>query len=150
VLDPAQTALSRAIMAVDPQIVADGTYFVVLDELSGRLAGGGGWSRRGVYRAGGHSTPERDAAMAAMPADAARIRAMYVHPDFARRGLGRMILSLCEQAARDAGFVRVELMATLAGEPLYRACGYEEISRFAAAERDGIRVPGVRMGKRIA
>ncbi len=149
-LDPAQTALSRAIMAVDPQIVADGTYFVVLDELSGRLAGGGGWSRRGVYRAGGHSTPERDAAMAAMPADAARIRAMYVHPDFARRGLGRMILSLCEQAARDAGFVRVELMATLAGEPLYRACGYEEISRFAAAERDGIRVPGVRMGKRIA
>lgn len=148
-LDPAQADLSRSIMKLDPGLVADGTYFVVEDVATGRIAGSGGWSRRGVYRAGGHSTPERDAAMAAMPADAARIRAMYTHPDFKRRGLGRLILDLCEQAAGEAGFARVELMATPAGEPLYSACGYHVISRFVAALRDGVEIPGARMGKSI-
>ena len=148
-LDPAQAALSRTIMGLDPQLIADRTYFAVHDIASGRIAGSGGCSRRGSYRAGGTSTPERDAAMAAMPADAARVRAMYTHPDFKRRGLGRLILELCEEAAREAGFARVELMATLAGEPLYRACGYEEISRFVAASQGGVDVPGIRMGKAI-
>lgn len=84
-----------------------------------------------------------------MPADAARIRAMDTHPDLNRRGVGRMILGLCEAAARSAGFRGVELLATLSGEPLYLACGYVEIDRFAAASRDGVDVLGVGMAKRI-
>lgn len=156
-LDPDQVALSRSIMGLDAQLIADGAYFVVEDRATGRLAGCGGWSRRAVYghaadhAHGSHpSTAERDAALRDMPADTARIRAMYTHPDFNRRGVGRMILELCEQAARSAGFTRGELLATLSGEPLYLACGYAEIGRFVAASRDGVDVPGLRMGKRIA
>ena len=74
---------------------------------------------------------------------------MYTHPDFARRGVGRLILDICESAARDAGFSSVELMATMSGEPLYRACGYHDIQRITAASRNGVDVPGVRMGKTL-
>ena len=74
---------------------------------------------------------------------------MYTHPDFARRGIGRFILSRCEQAARATGFRRVELLATLSGELLYLACGYREVERFVAASHDGVEVPGVRMTKCI-
>ena len=74
---------------------------------------------------------------------------MYTHPDFKRRGVGRLILDLCEAAAREAGFRRVELMATMSGAPLYKACGYLEIERITAASRDGVDVPGVRMGKQL-
>jgi GNAT superfamily N-acetyltransferase len=81
--------------------------------------------------------------------DAARVRAMYTSPSFARRGLGRLVLGLCEHAAAADGFTRVELAATLAGEPLYRACGYHEIERVWADTRSGIRVPLLRMGKRL-
>ena len=78
--------------------------------------------------------------------DAARVRAMYTHPLHTRKGVGRLILSLCEDAARSEGFTRVELMATMAGEPLYRACGYEPIE--AVTERPGgVAVPLLRMGK---
>ncbi len=84
-----------------------------------------------------------------MAKEAARVRAMYTHPDFKRRGVGRMILALCEEAARDAGYRRVELMATLSGEPLYLACGYLPIQRTIAAAAGGVEVPGVRMGKAI-
>lgn len=146
-LDPAQVELSRSIMGLDTQLVADRTYF--LAEEDGRLAGCGGWSPRASGYGGGYSTAERNAALLDIAPDAARIRAMYTHPDFARRGVGRMILDLCEAAARRAGFRSVELMATLSGEPLYRACGYQEIQRITAASRDGVEVPGVRMGKRL-
>lgn len=84
-----------------------------------------------------------------MGTDAARIRAMYTHPAFTRRGLGRYVLEICEDAARGAGFTKVELMATLAGEPLYRACGYEEIEHIVSASAGGVDVPGLRMGKAI-
>ena len=81
--------------------------------------------------------------------EAARIRAMYTDPAFTRRGVGRLILSLCETAARDAGFARVEMMATLAGEPLYAACGYRVIERVADMARGDVPVPGARMGKAL-
>jgi GNAT superfamily N-acetyltransferase len=147
VLDPAQVELSKSIMGLDTQLIADRTYFLLEDSHTGRLAACGGWSRRATLYGGDHSTSQRDAALLDMAKDAARIRAMYTHPDFARRGLGRRILDLCEQAAREAGFKSVELMATLSGEPLYRACGYHEIQRIIAASRDGVDVPGLRMGK---
>lgn len=148
-LSPEQIAVSRSIMGLDRTLIADGTYFLIHDSETGRLAASGGWSRRATLYGGDHSTAQRNAALLRMGTDAARIRAMYTHPDFTRRGLGRLMLSICEQAAREAGFHKVELMATLAGEPLYRACGYEEIEPIISASAGGVDVPGLRMGKQL-
>lgn len=144
-LSDAQIAASRTIMGLDTQLIDDGTYFVV--EQDRAMAGCGGWSRRATHYGGDHS-PGRDAALLDPTKDAARVRAMYTHPAFVRRGVGRLILSLCEDAARADGFTRVELMATMAGEPLYRACGYRAIQR-VVDDRGGAPVPLQRMGKRL-
>nr|WP_321984810.1 GNAT family N-acetyltransferase [uncultured Lichenicoccus sp.] len=142
-LDARQIAASRMVMGMDRQLILDGSYFVALR--GGAIAGCGGWSRRATLFGGDH-TSGRNAALLDPATDAARIRAMYTHPDHARRGVGRFILSLCETQARAAGFGRVELAGTLAGEPLYRACGYAVIERFTAG--DG--VPLLRMGKELS
>lgn len=147
-LTEAEIAASRAVMGLDTQLIADRTYFLL--EIDGRLAGCGGWSRRATLYGGDHSTALRDAAVLDPAVDAARIRAMFTDPDAARQGVGRAILALCEGAAAAAGFIRAEMMATMAGEPLYRACGYEVIERTAAAPVDGVAVPLVRMGKPLA
>ena len=146
-LDDAQIAASHAVMGLDTQLIADRTYFLVDDDDC--LAGCGGWSRRATLYGGDHSTALRDEALLDPTRDAARVRAMYTHPDFARRGVGRLILRLCETAAAAEGYRRVELMATLSGEPLYRACGYHEIERTAAAPVGGVIVPLIRMGKTL-
>jgi GNAT superfamily N-acetyltransferase len=144
-LDAPQIASSRAIMGLDTQLVDDGTYFVVED--GGEMAGCGGWSRRTTLY-GGDQTTGRSAALLDPARDPARIRAMYTHPRHVRKGVGRLILALCEGAARAAGFTRVELMSTLAGEPLYRACGYDAIER-TSDPRGGAPVPLVRMAKAL-
>ena len=144
-LDERQIAASRAIMGLDTQLVEDGTYFVV--EVDGELAGCGGWSRRATLY-GGDLTPGRSDARLDPARDAARVRAMYTHPRHTRKGVGRLVLALCEAAARSERFARVELMATLAGEPLYRACGYEPCER-VVDERGGAPVPLVRMRKTL-
>jgi GNAT superfamily N-acetyltransferase len=146
-LDEAQIAASRSVMGLDTQLVADRTYFVV--EQDGVLAGCGGWSARATLYGGDHSAALRNAAPLDPTRDPARVRAMYTHPDFARRGVGRLILSLCEAAAAGAGFRRATLMATLSGEPLYRACGYREVERTAAAPAEGIIVPLILMEKAL-
>ena len=133
-------------MGLDTQLIEDGTYFIV--EADGAVAGCGGWSRRGTLY-GGDQTPGRNAEFLKPQSDAARVRAMYTHPAHARQGVGRLILSLCESAARTEGFSRVELMATLSGEPLYRACGYEPVEHILD-ERGGTPVPLVRMQKVLA
>jgi GNAT superfamily N-acetyltransferase len=145
-LDAGQIAASRAIMGLDRQLIADGTYFVV--EADGRVAGCGGWSRRATLYGGDH-TPGRDAALLDPAREPARVRAMYTHPDFARRGVGRLILALCEAAAKAEGFARLELMATLSGRALYAQCGYKDIEAVEDA-RGGAAVPLVRMGKAIS
>jgi GNAT superfamily N-acetyltransferase len=147
-LSAEEIAASRAVMGLDTQLIADGSYFLI--ESGGRLAGCGGWSRRATLYGGDHSADLRDPQLLDPAQDAARIRAMFTDPDFARRGVGRLILSLCESAARAAGFARAEMMATLAGEPLYRACGYGEIERVSAAPVGGVAVPLVRMGKPLS
>jgi GNAT superfamily N-acetyltransferase len=146
-LDDAQIVASREVMGLDTQLVADRTYFLV--EADGALAGCGGWSRRSTLYGGDHSTALRDEALLDPAHDAARVRAMYTHPDFARRGVGRLILSLSEAAAASEGFTRVQLMATASGEPLYRACGYVEIERAMSAPVGGASVPLILMGKTI-
>ncbi len=146
-LNPAQIAASHAVMGLDTQLVADRTYFLV--EEGGVLAGCGGWSRRATLYGGDHSTALRDEVLLDPARDSARVRAMYTHPNFARRGVGRLILRLCEAAAAAEGFARVQLMATLSGEPLYKACGYREIERTAAAPVGGVVVPLILMGKPV-
>lgn len=138
-LTPEQVVASRAVMGLDTQLIADRTYFCVVDDTT--IVGCGGWSRRATLYGGDHSAG-RSASLLDPATDAARVRAMYTHPDHARRGIGRIVIGLCEDAARAAGFRRAELMATLSGEPLYRACGYTPIEHVV----DGI-VPLIRMGK---
>lgn len=144
-LDDAQIASSRAIMGIDTQLVDDGTYFVV--DADGALAGCGGWSRRATLY-GSDTTPGRDGQLLDPAVDPARVRAMYTHPAFARRGVGRLILSRCEAAAAAEGFTRLELMSTLAGEPLYTAYGFQPLERLVDAT-GGAPVPIVRMEKPI-
>ncbi len=148
-LDAALIESSRAVMGLDTQLVEDGTYLVVETDAEGAwtLAGCGGWSRRATLY-GGDRSAGRDPALLDPAMDPARIRAMYTHPRFVRRGVGRLILGLCEQAARAEGFTQAELMATLAGEPLYRACGYRAVERLTKS-RGGAPVPLLRMRKRL-
>jgi GNAT superfamily N-acetyltransferase len=144
-LDENQIASSRSIMGLDTQLIDDGTYFIV--ESDGELAGCGGWSRRATLY-GGDQTPGRSAALLDPAKDAARIRAMYTHPNHTRKGVGRLIISLCEEAARSEGFEKMELVATLAGEPLYRACGYLPYESLLD-DRGGTGVPLLRMKKSL-
>lgn len=144
-LDARQIAASQAFMGLDTQLIDDGTYYLVLSDRD--IAGCGGWSRRATLY-GSDRTSRRDPALLDPMTDAARIRAMYTHPRHVRKGVGRLILTLCEDAARREGFRRAELMATLAGQPLYRACGYEEVEHLSD-ERGGVPVPLVRMVKTL-
>ena len=144
-LGPAEVEASKAVMGLDTQLIADGGYFIA--EIDGQLAGSGGWSRRATLYGGDHSAG-RDARMLDPATDPARVRAMYTHPDFARRGVGPAVLGACQDAARTAGFMRVELMATLSGVPLYTAAGFEPIERILDSN-GGAPVPLVRMGKAL-
>lgn len=144
-LDEAQIASSRAIMGIDTQLIDDGTYFVV--ESDGEIAGCGGWSRRATLY-GGNQTPGRDSNLLDPTVEPARIRAMYTNPAYARRGVGRLILSLCEAAAAAEGFTRLELMSTLSGEPLYTAYGFRPLE-WVADSTGGASVPLIRMDKPV-
>ena len=145
-LSPDQIAASRSSMGLDTRLIADGTFFVV--EQDGRLIGCGGWGKRATLYGGDHAAV-RDDALLDPATDAARIRAMYTDPDNARQGVGREILRHCEAAARAAGFGRTEMMATMAGEPLYAACGYRVLRRVERLSATGIAVPGAIMGKAL-
>lgn len=147
-LTPEQIRASHRVMGLDTQLVRDGTYFVV--ERSGRIAGCGGWSWRSTLYGGDSSVVSRQPRALDPETEPARIRAMYTDPDFVRQGVGRLIIRLCEEEARRAGFRRAALMATMAGVPLYAACGYEEVEPVLSDPIDGIRVPLVRMEKPLA
>jgi len=144
-LTPEQVRVSHTVMGLDTQLIDDGTYFIV--EQDGRIAGCGGWSWRSTLYGGDDSLVSREPEALDPARDAARIRAMYTDPDFARQGVGRLVMELCEGAARRAGFKRATMMATMAGVPLYEACGYVQVEPVLSAPVDGIRVPLVRMEK---
>jgi GNAT superfamily N-acetyltransferase len=133
------------VFGVDRQLIRDGTYFAV--EHEGTLIGCGGWSKRRAVYGGDRHHGQNDIDELDPAKEPARIRAFFVHPDFARRGIGRSVLLACEDTARAAGFNRLELVATLAGEPLYAAFGYSVIERYAAPLPNGLTLPVVRMGK---
>lgn len=144
-LSPDEIESSRAIMGIDTQLIEDGTYYVVL--AGDEVAGCGGWSRRATLYGGDH-TPGRDPKLLDPAADPARVRAMYTNPAYARRGVGWLILSLCQQAAKEEGFTRLELMGTMSGEPLYTKFGFVTIARLTD-DRGGVAVPLVKMAKPI-
>jgi len=142
-------------LGVDTQLIADGTYFVVEAPnanpeapfiASGGLVAIGGWSRRKTLCGGDHR-PGRDESLLDPATEAAKIRAFYVHPDWARRGIGTKILELCENAARAEGFTRFEMGATLTGVRLYARHGYIEVERLAMPLPNGESLPIVRMTK---
>jgi len=141
-----RTAALGPVFGVDRQLIHDQTYFVV--EAAGQIVGGGGWSRRrsGYGGDGGRATedPLLDPAR-----DPARIRAFFVHPAWARRGIGRSIMAASESAIVEAGFRAAEIIATLAGEPLYAAFGYTVIERPQIPLPAGLSLAVVRMSKRL-
>ena len=135
-----------SVFGVDRQLIRDGTYFVV--EQGAIIVACGGWSKRGsLYGGDAHRVePDRELDPGR---DAARVRAFFVHPAWARRGIGRTIMAACEQAIAAAGFNRVDIVATLAGEPLYVAFGYTVVARYEVPLPGGLKLPVVRMTKVI-
>ena len=127
-LDDEQIEASRAVMGIDTQLIEDGTYFVV-ETPDGDVAGCGGWGRRGTMYGNDHS-PGRDAKLLDPAVDAARVRAMYTSPVYARRGVGRLVLSLCEAAAGHGG-----LLAARAGRDAVRRTALPRV-RFQTARAD--------------
>jgi len=136
-------ALSGA-FGVDTQLIQDGTYFVI--ESDGRIAGCGGWSRRRTLF-GSDQRADRDATELDPAVDAAKIRAFFIHPDFARRGLGTALLARCEREAVAHGFRRFELMATLPGVRLYEARGYVPQPQIRWPVGSGVEIEFVPMSK---
>jgi len=140
---PAQAeAMIRHVFGVDSQLIADATYFVI--ESDAQFSACGGWSRRRTLF-GGDQTKMGPDPLLDPATEPARIRAFFVEPGMARRGLGRQLLVECTREARAAGFSALELVSTLPGEPLYLATGFTVIERFELSLPDDIRVPVSRM-----
>ena len=134
----------RGAFGTDTQLIRDGSYFVI--EAGARLAGCGGWSRRRTLF-GSDARTGRDATELDPAKDAAKIRAFFIHPDFARRGLGSAMLERCEQDAVAHGFTRFELMGTLPGVRLYAARGYRAGELIEWPLGDGLAIPFIPMSK---
>ncbi|MEQ1850110.1 MAG: GNAT family N-acetyltransferase [Chthoniobacteraceae bacterium] len=145
---PAQLeAALGPIFGVDRQLIRDGTYFAI--ECGEHLVACGGWSKRRAVYGGDRGRPGNDAELAPLH-DAARVRAFFVAPAWERRGLGRALLHASEAAILSAGFKRIELVATLAGEPLYAAHGYKVTGRSDAPLPGGLTIAVVRMAKSLS
>jgi GNAT superfamily N-acetyltransferase len=143
-----------SVFTPDTQLIADGSYFIletaegsVAEASDGTLAACGGWSWRKTLYGGDHHHQSRDVARLDPATDAAKIRAFFVHPQWARRGLGTRLLAACERAAWDAGFRRCEMGATLSGVPLYERHGYRRVGDIMVDLPGGERLPVVRMEK---
>jgi N-acetylglutamate synthase-like GNAT family acetyltransferase len=134
------------IFGVDSQLITDGTYFV--SEVEELIVGCGGWSKRKTLFGGDQMKADEDSLLDPT-IDAARIRAFFVHPDWTRKGIGTRIIETCETAARQYGFSKLELAATLPGVPLYQAVGYHAVEEFQVPMPDGERLPIIKMVKSI-
>jgi GNAT superfamily N-acetyltransferase len=138
-------AALQGTFGVDSQLIADGTYFVA--EAIGKIVGCGGWSRRRTAF-GGDAFAERDASALDPKVDAAKIRAFFIDPDFARQGIGKALLERCENEACAFGFSRFEMVATLTGVKLYERFGYVPEARVQQALSPALSIEFVTMSKR--
>lgn len=137
-------AALRTAFTVDTQLIEDGTYFVI--EQDGEMIGCGGWSHRKTLCGGDHHAV-RDNVLMDPSQDAAKIRAIFVAPQWARRGIGSMLLEAAEDAARAAGFRRLEMGATLTGVPVYLRRGYSKVETMTVPLENGLTMPVVLMEK---
>lgn len=135
------------VFGVDSQLIRDETYFIA--EVNNEIVGSGGWSKRKTLFGGDQAKSDASEPLLDPATEAARIRAFYVHPRWSRRGIGSRILEACEDAAQNAGFRRTELVATLPGEPLYLAHGYEKAEPMRLETPDGESLPAFRMTKTL-
>ena len=133
-------------MGLDDQLIKDGTYFMIFN--GDVFVGCGGWSNRETLFGGNH-TPNRDSNFLDPIKDSARIRAMYTHPSWARKGIGSLVMHLGENAAKKLGFKKCELMATQSGKLLYETQGYKPIEDILYETETGKTVPMIRMEKTI-
>jgi GNAT superfamily N-acetyltransferase len=136
----------RHLFGIDTNLIADGTYYVIEEE--GRAIACGGWSRRRTLF-GGDQYADRSDDRLDPATEAARIRAFFVHPSQARRGLATVILDECARAAGVAGFHRLQLMSTLPGEPFYARRGFQVLERVTLTLPDGVPFPLVRMERNL-
>ena len=136
-----------SVFGVDSDLIYDGTYFVA--EVSGALVGCGGWSKRRTLF-GGDQYAGRESTELSPSSDAARIRAFFIHPEWARKGIGRAILERCEAEAQASGFRSLELMATLPGLNFYRALGYVGHERVTYDLDGGVSIDFIPMRKKLA
>jgi GNAT superfamily N-acetyltransferase len=134
------------VFTIDSQLIVDGSYFVALSE-SGELAGCGGWSKRKTLYGGDHQVERVVPELLDPAVEAAKVRAIFVHPKFARMGLGSLILKAAEDAAVAAGFRRFEMGSTLTGVALYSLKGYREVERIQVPVGGGEEIEVVRMVK---
>jgi GNAT superfamily N-acetyltransferase len=139
-------AALKNVYGVDSQLIEDGTYLVA--EAEGTIVGCGGWSKRKTLFGGDQWNAREDSLLDAQR-DAAKIRAFFVHPAWARRGIGGLILDACENAAKCAGFTRFEMGATLSGVPFYQAKGYAALETIEAPLGSGETMKVVRMAKEV-
>lgn len=149
-LSPPEIAAAQETMGLDMTLIEDGTYFIIETRQEGEtvpVACGGWGKRRTLY--GGDHTAGRDDSFSDPGSEPARIRAMYTHPDWTRCGIGSLLLTLGENAARAAGFKTIELGSTLAGEPLYRARGFVEFDRDTHIAANGSENVVIRMRKSL-
>lgn len=137
----------KSVFGVDVELIRDQTYFVA--EASGTIVGCGGWSRRRTLYGASVYSESRNSAELDPKTDAAKIRAFFVHPGWARKGIGRTILAACENEAKEAGFRSAEMMSTLPGVPLYSACGYKGDERVGIPVGEGVEVECVHMRKSL-
>jgi GNAT superfamily N-acetyltransferase len=148
--DSRQIELSiQTVFGVDTELIADGTYYVAETE-KGELAGCGGWSRRRTLYGASVYARSRDSEMLDPATDAAKIRAFFIHPNFARRGVGSMILETCEREAGAQGFKSCEMMATLPGVKLYAVRGYSGDERIKVPVGENIDIVCIKMRKYLA
>jgi GNAT superfamily N-acetyltransferase len=134
------------ILGIDNHLIDDGTYYVA--EVEGQLAGAGGWSKRKPLY-GKNASHQSGSELLDPASDAAKIRAFYVHPNYARRGIGRRLMEACEDAAREAGFRSLELLSTLTGVPLYQTTGFEMIEPVELVLPNGVSLPTYKMIKSL-
>jgi len=141
----------QSVYGVDSQLIADGTYFAAELPDAGDnviIIACGGWSKRKTLY-GGDQYAGREDSLLDPARDAAKIRAFFVHPAWARKGIGGLILEACENAARSAGFTALEMGATLSGVAFYRAKGYVEVENQSVPLRNGERLAIVRMRREV-
>lgn len=138
----------KTVFGIDTELILDETYFVA--EADGKIVGCGGWSKRKTLYGASRYNFSRDSEKLDPETDAAKIRAFFIQPDWARKGIGTAILEACETEAKSFGFQSAEMMSTLPGVKLYSVCGYQGDERVGVPIGEGVEITCIRMRKNLS